>query len=495
MLKIRAIAGLGGLTRVGGLLTSAAQVWLAVACASGGSGSAPPTALPAFDGGMLGDGHVVADAADVAGKVDASQPDVPADTTATVDAVVADAAAVDAASDAGSADVTPPPAPVPLAEFPSASAVGVCKANFTTCSPADKMPYATEQGCVATQVAGNAATLKELAAMVADGKLTYDAVAAGACIAALKETCDGLDLVTGPPPCQQMYQGSLKDGAACNFNVECASHYCYGPENCPRFCKKRVALGGVCGKADLCVAGAVCFGGKCVANVLKDVGAACGELKCKKGLYCNEKEKCAPLNKAGQACDLSGSCVPGSQCIDSGTGGSCQPMPKSGEPCSPNPFSDASVLCAAGLICFHTGGDDGTCKPKAAIGGPCTNTSDCGGWDMNCFAATAGGTKTCQLLPSKGGACQPGDLAFGQWSGCLDPYTCSSGVCIDVPKAGEPCAADLLKPCVEDAYCNFLTTMCEAMPGQGEKCFGICQTGLVCDEAVKPAVCKPAPCK
>lgn len=482
-------------------------VWLMALAWGSGCGAndaaAPSGASPSADTwGSDGDASKPQDAqadslADAAAD---SAPDAAGD--AAKDA--ADAAQDSSSDGAGGVDASPDgqgsdsadaasAAPVALAELASATASQLCAANFSTCAPMEKMPFATQTGCVAALTAANASDFSELSALVQAGKLSYDAGAAGQCLALAAEHCDVLDLVDGPAACQAVFNGAAVNGAGCKFNVECASHFCATDGVCAGKCKARTALGAACDpESDKCVAGAVCFGGKCVANVAKGAGAACGALSCDKGLYCNAKNKCAALAKLGEACDLVGACVDGAQCIDSGTGGKCQPMPKKGQACTPDPFTDASTQCAQGLVCANDGGEVGTCEPKVALGGACTYSSECGGWDVHCVGP-AGGT-TCQLLSSKGGPCQPGDLAQSEWGGCLAPWTCAKGKCVDLPGLGEACADDILNACGPELMCDFLANKCIAIPGLGQECFGLCTTGLVCDESATPNVCKAATC-
>lgn len=312
-------------------------------------------------------------------------------------------------------------------------------------------------------------------------------------MALVAEHCDDLDLVDGPASCQAAFLGSAVNGSKCQYSVECASHFCYSDGVCAGVCKARVALGAACDEeTDKCASGAACFGGKCVAKVAKGVGAACGAMACATGLYCNSKNKCAALGKAGEACDIVGACVVGTQCIDSGSGGSCLPMPKKGQPCTPDPFSDASTQCASGLVCANDGGEVGTCEPQVPLGGACKYSSECGGWDVHCVGPQGG--KVCQLLSAKGGPCLPGDLDQSEWGGCLAPWTCSKGICIDPPGLGQPCAEDILNACAEELMCDFLANKCIAIPVLGQECYGLCTTGLTCDESVIPNLCKAAKC-
>lgn len=431
-------------------------------------------------------------AADAKDSVDSAVGSDAVDTSGGADAAdAADGADADAGADAG-ADATPPAA-IALADLAAAVAVELCKANFDTCPPEKKIPYATQVGCVAAVAAADAADFAKLAALVAAGKLTFDGQAAAQCLALAAESCSNFELVEGPPVCTKVFVGKSTSGAACGYNVECASDYCYTPTSCAGTCKKRVLLGASCSDKDMCEAGAVCSGGVCVANLLKGAGAACNPLKCKEGLYCANTEKCTSLVKLGGSCDIVGACEPGAQCIDNGAGGVCKPMPQNGEACVPDSLSDVSTQCATGLVCFNDGSPVGICAPKVAIGGACVNSSHCGGWDVHCIGPA--GQKTCQLLSGKGGPCQTGDLTQGEWGGCLDPYTCGKGVCIDPPGLGQTCADDILKDCSDQLMCNYITSVCEALPGPGEVCYGLCVTGYDCDLANEPNVCKVATCQ
>ena len=416
-------------------------------------------------------------------------PDAGSDAASTADA------AADVGADTGGGSDVNAVASIALADLASKTAIELCKANFSTCTPADKIPYATQAGCVAAVTAADAADFQQIIDKVNAGKIVYDGVAADACLTLAALHCDDLDFVDGPPVCHNVFKGLAFQGAKCNMNVECVSDFCFfGTDGCPGMCKNRKPLGALCTDNDKCVAGAVCFGGQCVADLPKGAGAGCNPLTCQDGLFCNSADICAALGKLGGACEIVGSCEAGLHCIDNGTGGVCKPMPKKGEACSPNPWADASTQCAAGLVCFNDGisADVGTCMDKVAIGGSCVNSSACGGWDVHC--AGAAGQATCQLLSSKGGPCQAADLNFGEWGGCLDPWTCVAGICSDVPTLGQTCADDLLKECDIDLACNPLTTKCEALPGLNETCYGLCISGLECVMPVDTGTCVKTTC-
>jgi hypothetical protein len=440
-------------------------------------------------------------ASDVADSTsDATVGDViaPSDAAAGADASKADVATDGSSADASAADVGPTQgyngAPVPLAELANVVATEMCKANAAVCPPAKKLPFVTQAGCESGVKSADAKDFAELAAMVATGALSYDAAKAGECLAVCTANCYALDFVDGPPACQAVFQGKAKDGASCKFNVSCASGYCIDNDTCPGTCKARVVAGGKCGDDDKCVAGHVCFGGKCVPNVAKEIGTGCGTLVCKSGAYCDSAtDKCLALHNLGQKCPDVNTCKPGLQCIDAGSGGVCVPMPTSGEACYVDVFSDPSTQCAKGLVCFHDGeADTGVCQTQVAFGQPCENSSQCGGWDVRCIGAT--GSKTCQPLAGKGSACEVAKLEFGELTGCLEPFTCQKGVCVEPPLAGQPCADDLLKQCAADLYCDPLKNVCVPQPAAGEACYGLCKEGLECDQPVstKPGVCKSA---
>mgnify|MGYP003334324054 CR=1 FL=1 len=139
------------------------------------------------------------------------------------------------ASDAGSgADAGPATgyggAPIPLDAFAATLAAEMCKVNATSCPPALKLPYATQAGCEASLKAADAKDFEDLAKLVAAGTMTYDPVKAGECLAQASAVCKAVDFVDGSPACQAVFKGTLKPGESCQFNVMCASNFCFGNE-------------------------------------------------------------------------------------------------------------------------------------------------------------------------------------------------------------------------------------------------------------------------
>src|SRR5688572_2171017 len=115
-------------------------------------------------------------------------------------------------SDAGSAE------PVPLGELPTRLAESLCNSVANCCSQY-RQPHDVGN-CVATARSEFARDLPtEPRATV-----QYDPQAAGDCIAWYSEwfgSC-GLPPPPRPPACDRIFRGTLPEGAACEFDGECA---------------------------------------------------------------------------------------------------------------------------------------------------------------------------------------------------------------------------------------------------------------------------------
>jgi len=66
--------------------------------------------------------------------------------------------------------------------------------------------------------------------------------------------------------------------------------------------------------------------------------------------------------------------------------------------------------------------------------------------------------------------------------------SCTDGACAALPEAGEPCLANVVKPCADGLGC--VDGSCVEPPGAGEPCLDptsgsavVCQEGLICGAA------------
>jgi hypothetical protein len=188
---------------------------------------------------------------------------------------------------------------------------------------------------------------------------------------------------------------------------------------------------------------------------------------------------------------------PGATCAPSDCGescclGTCQPLPRLGDPCQ------GSVGCEPGLAC----GRQGRCV-SGDIGIRCTSSADCD-WNAWCDR----NAQVCKSIAQEGQPCQTftqcggetfcvglfrpvqqprcmrvthaGDLCDGD---CLGNFYCKMppsglGVCAPFPTHGEGCS--LFLPCVgANEICE--AGVCIARSDVGQPCMeGTCQRGLFC---------------
>jgi hypothetical protein len=149
---------------------------------------------------------------------------------------------------------------------------------------------------------------------------------------------------------------------------------------------------------------------------------------------------------------------------------------------------------------------DAECKTPCKVwygpmgkGGTCTSIN---GYD-NCKQGLSCGEGACvdpcdePNLPKVGQACAP---AYG----CVEDAYCDTmttplyPTCAALPKAGVPCVdTDFGLLCAKDLVCDTSdpgAPVCAALPGVGEECpVGVCAEGLYCNNAQNPAVCAQAP--
>jgi hypothetical protein len=204
-------------------------------------------------------------------------------------------------------------------------------------------------------------------------------------------SCGELREVMDGPAC--LYSGHLANGAACDYDIQCASAYC---ENGGFYdehgsCVERVREGASC--ADRwhgCAAGLWCNDSDICAVPEPDakLGEECDEYDdplvivvgkdCQYGLRCVEG-RCAGAPMDGEKCSLSDwdPCVGLLQCVPGTSSepdeGVCQQpmMVGPGEACE-----SMGSLCQAGLYCDDYGGD-GLCHSFTRDGAPCTKDWEC----------------------------------------------------------------------------------------------------------------------
>lgn len=248
-----------------------------------------------------------------------------------------------------------------------------------------------------------------------DGTVIFHSDAAGACVDFIAgQSCEfpGLHSDTDNP-CNDMFEGTVAAGGACDIDIECAgaTSICNptdpncDPDTacCPGTCMDGgaelpdVAIGGTCSDTTgPCVNTAYCKTGGAASGVctalITSAGASCDELDaCSGTMICNILDAaptCEQPAASGASCDLM-ALFP---CIDS------------------RDFCDPA----------------GTCSPLLAPGSACPNGDECIG-----FATCVNGT--CVEDPGAGDTC----VVDGEQE-CLGALTCTGGTC-QFPPASTVC--------------------------------------------------------
>ncbi len=460
---------------------------------SGGGGGGGATATDA----AAGDGATAATTDTQSGGDGATTTD----TTGTGDGKVTDTATppADTATSGdtgGGADTGGPVGkPVPLEQLEAELLKAMCQ-SFVNCGGAD-ISFASVDSCVAflgSQFSDSGDSPTSLIAEVKAGKITYDPVAAGNCLAYFATTCGAFKNGKSPPPCKATFVGKIADGQPCNRDEVCTSGRCEKTgqvsSDCPGKCAQPAKAGGACNSDSDCDGELLCINDKCAAKGGK-AGAACNSESCDAGLFCDysspDGAKCAALGKVGGACIGTEACEKGLYCkaADSqgvctkptALGGACTALGGSGSGSGPGGgFGE----CGDGVCLLKAGGSggEGLCATKAKLGQPCQGPGQCIGIDTWC-PAEGDGKGTCKLLPAKGKACQQPDFMKGVVFTCQLPFTCdpATKVCVDPPGEGKPCLAF----CAPGLDCN--QGKCTAKAKAGESCENAnCASGLECSD-------------
>ncbi|MEZ4374081.1 MAG: hypothetical protein R3B07_24890 [Polyangiaceae bacterium] len=245
--------------------------------------------------------------------------------------------------------------PVPASELIPQLADAIC--NIQSCCEAAGYGY-DAAACKAIYSAG----LKEQ--FEATPNTTYDAVAAGHCLDAVRlfaASC-GAKAEQATDACDGVLQGTLPAGAACEQSAECAKPS-GGDAYCDGTCVQlpRGALGDgcdtTCQQHD---GGTECWSG----GLAGDGPGGTAECYVNDGLSCQDGT-CAPARKLGEACDWV-DCEIGAHCSDAGV---CVANGGEGATCS------SSQQCTSGFFC---GENSGVCTRTLPRGAACLDYDACG---------------------------------------------------------------------------------------------------------------------
>lgn len=348
--------------------------------------------------------------------------------------------------------------------------VALCDGYADACCKLERCFYpnsaVSDEACkVAARGVCEATVQTPLGTYIDPGTIHYRGDVAGECYAPyLAVACDDVGDLTGSPPlaCNQAFEGTLDEGAACAFDDLCKPELFCKPAadgTCPGTCARRAGLGERCNQVDaLCAKDLRCgtWGAEdsiCVAPKVAH-GEPCKLFEqCPDGDFCDsESGTCEARIAAGAACKSG--CVAGYTCDGEPGAMTCVKLPVKGEPCD--------FMCALPAVCI-----DKVCVDQPVAGDSCDNEfSSCGSFlaTLQCDPKT----KTCvPYLPlgaTCGGVDAPSRCAGGY---CDRPDFASPGTCKAYKGYGEACTGYEMcgkLTCKDDGTCGVDTNPCRG-PG------------------------------
>jgi hypothetical protein len=241
-------------------------------------------------------------------------------------------------------------------------------------------------------------------AAVTAGKLRYDEAAAEDCIAAFHAlSCDTTRQTEDSlAACDVVFTGTLKEGEACGFDLECTSDRCVKP-TCELAC---------------------CIGSCGPDRPVPRIGEPC-TFTCEPGAYCGSGDTCRALLPEGAVCNDPSSCALGLYCANSGV---CTAIPHLGEACELSICAEVNATCSRGVCVemrlpgescvdagcsgFYECASDNVCRDYPTLGMPC--------------ATRCAGNSWCDISPGAGGECA---LQKRDGSSCVYNDECESHYC------------------------------------------------------------------
>ena len=217
----------------------------------------------------------------------------------------------------------------------------------------------------------------QMTTLFGTGHYTYDANAAGACVAAYRnaaEACTSHEAEGAvETACQKVYMGNVALGGSCSASGECVQNetrsvtcnagVCALPTDNTFSYGQRAhgKLGEAC--QSTCISygngGSSCGGSASASTAAADCWA-------NEGLVCGAGSICVAAPAVGESC--SGYCAPGAYC----SGATCVAQDAAGS------CKSASDACLSTSYCDST---TDMCTPKKADGATCNSDSECTGGD------------------------------------------------------------------------------------------------------------------
>lgn len=334
---------------------------------------------------------------------------------------------------------------IALEDLPAAYAEEVCSQAEACLGALGELFFDRAQCVQDVTSSGEQGSLPQMQAAIDAGTVVYHSDRAQECVDAIAAA--GCEIFSNQPieACEDMFEGSVDEGGACNIDEECAGAdlYCEN-DACPGACAPRLGAGSECANDGECGDALVCDEGLDTCEAPGAGGAACGggtEPDCAIGLACwggdemaGEPGECTDLaalmtEAEGDACDLIDGplCEPGLSCVVTSVMPApvfeCQAEVASGAACNlalPDACPDEEYCAGAEPM---TGDIEGNCEPLPGDGEACAPTFP------TCATGAACIDETCVVLRDVGGDCEDDD-----W--------CHSGTCADGACA-EPAACEV----------------------------------------------------
>lgn len=269
-------------------------------------------------------------------------------------------AACSGSTDSGSGAAA---APIPQDQLLRSYVAAVCD-NIGSCCEVEGFAYDPNK-C-------NEAGLEELGDELpntTDGRVVYDANAAGACVSAIAKAAKSCKPFFAAE-CDEVFKGTLAPGEACTRSIECAPSDA-GDVDCDyesQVCvvSPRGAVGDGCSQT--CTE-TDSDGTECSGSGGSSGGPEPGPATCytNDGLACDEDYKCAPLAGLGEPCSYDG-CVEGATCNSTGV---CVPLAAVGEPCEWYDSCVDTAYCGPDQVCAARKPDGAACNDEY---GECQNS-------------------------------------------------------------------------------------------------------------------------
>jgi len=207
----------------------------------------------------------------------------------------------------------------------------------------------------------------DVEAPVRAGRRSFDAAAAGDCLAAIGRIIGdcSLDGDDWPGPCDRMFVGLVAAGGDCTDDLDCRA----GLECWSDLCTALPREGTACLDGSYCATDHFCGGGG-LCHAVRRAGGACpeGGEACADDLYCDTRtDVCAPYVASGGACGhASWACDDDLYCSPATS--TCRPVPGVGGDCA-----DSSGDCAEGAYCDALM----TCRARLPAGASCADSEHC----------------------------------------------------------------------------------------------------------------------